>query len=59
MDADQAVETGQRGDALSLHTAPKPGRREAGRPAERGQLRLKVDRNCPDTVPPGGAMCAG
>eukprot|EP00969_Alexandrium_andersonii_P295085 13043203-Alexandrium_andersonii.AAC.1 len=45
MEAAQAVPTGQRGEARSFHTAPNPGSKEAGIPAERGKLRLNADRS--------------
>eukprot|EP00969_Alexandrium_andersonii_P354188 15441610-Alexandrium_andersonii.AAC.1 len=45
MDAAHAVATGQRGEARSFHTAPNPGSKAAGIPAERGKLRLSADRS--------------
>eukprot|EP00969_Alexandrium_andersonii_P089452 3948369-Alexandrium_andersonii.AAC.1 len=44
-EAAHAVATGQRGEARSLHAAPNPGSRAAGRPADRGKLRPSADRS--------------
>eukprot|EP00969_Alexandrium_andersonii_P340519 15051112-Alexandrium_andersonii.AAC.1 len=45
IDAAQAVATGQRGEARNLHTAPNPGSRAAGKPADRGKLRPSAERS--------------
>eukprot|EP00969_Alexandrium_andersonii_P231659 10230653-Alexandrium_andersonii.AAC.1 len=41
MAAAQPAATGQRGEDLTAHTAPRPGRRVAGRPPERGNERRR------------------
>eukprot|EP00969_Alexandrium_andersonii_P109612 4835242-Alexandrium_andersonii.AAC.1 len=55
--AAQPAAAGQRGAERTAHTAPRPGRREAGRPPERGNALRSAAMRLAATTASGGAVC--
>eukprot|EP00969_Alexandrium_andersonii_P179659 7941205-Alexandrium_andersonii.AAC.1 len=57
--AAQPAATGQRGADRTAHAAPRPGRRDAGSPPERGNARRRADMRLAVTTASGGAVWEG
>eukprot|EP00969_Alexandrium_andersonii_P141040 6237614-Alexandrium_andersonii.AAC.1 len=59
MEAAQPAATGQRGEDLTAHTAPRPGRRVAGRPPECGNEQRRPAIKSAAAAVPGGEVSEG